>query len=1136
MGVPLLLTWLRRRFADCFLPADSAVTDYIRQSTDNLYIDLNSFLYQAATIITATHRSHRFSSVDEVEDVVLRKLFDLLDDLVLNLVQPKALVYIAVDGVSPLGKMSQQRARRRRGGARKTPSASAPSSFHHHHEPSGNMGDLWDGNCISVGTRFMAKVTEALHFYAVSRAERINTKRLRAAKARVEAGDAPTPLTSADSKDDNDDDVSSPSSFSSINIIVDDVLRPGEGENKIAEFIRRIRADPGYGPNTSHVICSSDTDVTVTSLILHEPRIHVLRYEPPVALGGKPPMKPQPPQQQQHHHRSMSRSAYSPRGAGGGGPRRFDGRGYPSRGNGPPRPAAAHHSTAPSASSPPPPKDSWLSTFFSIHVFRQRLREILLLAPEAEGGTTTSTCAPAPATAVAEEEDAGLVFERTLHDVVFVLLLFGNDFLPTIGGSIQEGTLDALLTLLATDFVPRGRTLVDPNTNRIQYASARYLLSCLAELPHSKATAGTGSRLHVHSGEAGDAMEWGFTTASETKERDAAFVERQQRREKQHERMCYCYWTMLQWALQYSVGIVEHWGCYYPYGRAPPLTKLATYCGVLTYEALGEIARRRLEVGASTAGRGDRPEAATSGGPNEDDEEEDDGIDGLPASALAASGNGSSGGAVVDAAERGRPTDVMVQLLILIPPRSAALLPTVFRHHYREVEEAVQAPVEQLNLASIGAWCEEKKRSLSEEERTRFTAYQFFASNANLGSDETPFPAHDIAFSAYWSPAEVDAELEALRSEKKRLANASASANTSASGGASVASASAAAPTWGLQSKAASFFSQGRRPALHALGSVASSPLAASASASVGGAAALLANVNLAIAPASSPSPPAPPTTENSAAPGNADAPAEVAATPLPPLTPPPPLTATAAAVDMMKAKPAALLPTQLRHPKGDYILWSAPCEALPDPLLVKALGTIQGNRFFAGSYTPLVDQDAVLSRGGGPRQDVRLQFRLVVVPVITDVTYAARLLPGYVEPAEVGMQARVRAAQQAEADRTDPWKQMDKLQAMRDERKRTRGDGDVEDMEEEETEESTTEAKKEEEVAASAAPSGETANTAITTTATTTITEDGETTAVVAAAAAVDSEAAELQRRKEEARRRLAALKAARLAAQEGN
>ncbi|CBZ27193.1 putative 5'-3' exonuclease XRNC [Leishmania mexicana MHOM/GT/2001/U1103] len=978
MGVPLLLTWLRKRFADCFMPADSAVTDYIRRSTDNLFIDLNSFLYQAATIITATHRTHRFHSVDEVEDVVLRKLFDLLDDLVMNLVQPKALVYIAVDGVSPLGKMSQQRARRRRGARRQ--SSASPSSSFRHHEPAGNINDLWDSNCISVGTRFMAKVTEALHFYAVSRTERINAKRLREERVRIDKADASVDSAAGDSTGES-------YVFPFISIIVDDVLRPGEGENKIAEFIRRIRADPSYGPNTSHVICSSDTDVTVTSLILHEPRIHVLRYEPPVSLGGKLPMKPQPPAQHHHQHRSHHQhvrfSSHPHRGScpSSHGPRRVDGRSGHAH-HSPPRPSSGHGDGA--AAQPPPPKDSWLSTFFSIHVFRQRLREILHLSP----GNDAASAVEGAAVSLVDAEEAALTFEHALHDVVFVLLLFGNDFLPTIGGSIQEGTLDALLALLATDFVPRGRTLVDPATNRIQYASARYLLSCLAELPGNAKKGGSGGRLQVHNG-GSDALDWGFTAEKEAKERDPAFIERQQRREKQHERMCYCYWTMLQWALQYSAGIVEHWGCYYPYGRAPPLSKLATYCGVLTYNALGEIARRRLEMSAAagrvTSSIDGEVENAT------EEEDDDDGMDGLPTSALQA---GETGTAVIDAAERGKPTDVMVQLLILIPPRSVALLPTVFRHHYKEVEAAVQAPVEQLNLVSIGAWCEEKKRSLSEEERTRFTAYQFFASDADLGTAEAPFPARDIAFTAYWNGPAVQAELAALRVSKK--------ATSATPGTTFTASATSSTAAAGLQSKAASFFSMGRRPT--------------SGTSSNGGAAALLAAVNINNTRTSPP--PAPATAE--------------IATPLEE-TPASPSTEVTPALQQQNQ------PVKLRHPAGDYVLWVVPCDALQDALMVKALGTMHGNRFCVGSYVPLVEQDAVLSRSGGPRQEVRLQFRLVVAPVITDTTYAARLLSGYEEPAEVGMRERIAEARKEEADQADPWKQLDKMQTLQQERKRAR-------------------------------------------------------------------------------------------------
>ncbi|KAJ3437120.1 5'-3' exoribonuclease [Anaeramoeba flamelloides] len=110
MGVPSFFAWLKRRYP---LILSSCVNHryYNPEGSnpngtefDNLYLDLNGMVHPAF------HPDDKSETPTSVSQVFTR-LFSMIDE-VFNVIRPRKLLYIAIDGVAPMSKMNQQRSLR----------------------------------------------------------------------------------------------------------------------------------------------------------------------------------------------------------------------------------------------------------------------------------------------------------------------------------------------------------------------------------------------------------------------------------------------------------------------------------------------------------------------------------------------------------------------------------------------------------------------------------------------------------------------------------------------------------------------------------------------------------------------------------------------------------------------------------------------------------------------------------------------------------------------------------------------------------------------------------------------------------------------------------------------------------------
>lgn len=259
MGVPALFRWLSKKYPKIIspviedqptnvdgqeIPVDTTKANPNGEEFDNLYLDMNGIVHPCS------HPEDRPPPANEEE--MMLAIFDYTDRVV-NMVRPRKLLLIAVDGVAPRAKMNQQRSRRFRSAQEAKEKDEDKEEFLKMLK-SQNGGVVaedaaamiqkktWDSNSITPGTPFMDILAASLRYWC-------------AYKVNIDPA------------------------WETMKVIISDATVPGEGEHKIMEFIRSQRSSPEHDPNTRHVIYGLDADLIMLGLATHEPHFRVLRED-----------------------------------------------------------------------------------------------------------------------------------------------------------------------------------------------------------------------------------------------------------------------------------------------------------------------------------------------------------------------------------------------------------------------------------------------------------------------------------------------------------------------------------------------------------------------------------------------------------------------------------------------------------------------------------------------------------------------------------------------------------------------------------------------------------------------------------------------------------------------------------------
>lgn len=227
MGIPKFYKWLSERYPHI----NQLTNSQIKPEFDCMYLDMNGIIHNC------THGDGPDEKSKLSEEQMFANIFKYLDKL-FSIARPKKLLFMAIDGVAPRAKMNQQRQRRFR-------AAKDAAEQREELRRKGEVvdeGSIFDSNCITPGTEFMAKLGTQIRFFI--------RKKMKEDQA-----------------------------WQRVKVIFSGADVPGEGEHKIMLYIRNMKMQPGYEPNLRHCLYGLDADLIMLSLVSHEPHFALLREE-----------------------------------------------------------------------------------------------------------------------------------------------------------------------------------------------------------------------------------------------------------------------------------------------------------------------------------------------------------------------------------------------------------------------------------------------------------------------------------------------------------------------------------------------------------------------------------------------------------------------------------------------------------------------------------------------------------------------------------------------------------------------------------------------------------------------------------------------------------------------------------------